>query len=114
MRKTNSQEIHDVANFLAFSTDEELAEVFVRWKKLNENDRLTSEQINLKAEDMLNFDSKKFGKFVGDVLDEIIDSDDIDSSAWWKQKKALTEEVKQPKLSYKMPKQKELNRHSRM
>lgn len=114
MKKINSQQIHDVANFLAFSTDEELAEVLVRWKKLSENDRLTSEQINLKAEDMLNFDSKKFGKFVGDVLDEIIDSEDIDSGAWWKQEKALTQDVKQPKLSYKMPKQKELNKRSRM
>lgn len=64
------------------ASDEEFAETFVllylknqsHWKKA----------VSLSADDMKNFSTEKFAKWMKSCLDEIIFSEDIDTSAWWK------------------------------
>lgn len=64
-------------------TDEEFAEVFVLMYKMWKQ---TNADTTLETEDMLNFNAKEFGDWIGNCLNEIIYSEEVDQSAWWKQK----------------------------
>lgn len=63
-------------------TDEEFAEVFVLMYKMW---RSTDPNADLEKEDMLNFNEFEFTDWLRSCLGEIIDSDEVDQSAWWKQ-----------------------------
>lgn len=63
-------------------TDEEFAEVFVLMYKMW---RSEDPNTDLEKEDMLNFNEFEFTDWLKSCLGEIIDSDEIDQSAWWKQ-----------------------------
>lgn len=63
-------------------TDEEFAEVFVLMFKMW---RSEDPNTDLEKEDMLNFNEFEFTDWLRSCLGEIIDSDEVDQSAWWKQ-----------------------------
>lgn len=78
--------VREVATWLANvdsngCTDIEFAEMFVLMFKM-----WRSEDPNtvLEKEDMLNFNQFEFCNWLEFCLGEIIDSDEIDQSAWWK------------------------------
>lgn len=62
--------------------DEDFAEVFVRYYYMCKG---YPEDRDLNDSDMF-IDVDELAKHIRNVLDEIIYSEDIDSSAWWKQK----------------------------
>jgi hypothetical protein len=79
-------DVREVATWLANvdsngCTDEEFAEVFVLMYKMW---RSKDSNTDLEKEDMLNFDEFEFCDWLRSCLGEIIDSDEIDQSAWWK------------------------------
>ena len=83
--------LNDVVNYLTECDDEQFTEVFALYWKLrnvnkNASEQLRAEDIVLNADDM-EFDVNELVTHLKDSLDEIIFSDDIDSSAWWKEKK---------------------------
>lgn len=67
-------------------TDEEFAETFVLMNKIKKEER---NDVVVETEDMLNFNAKEFAEWLADCLDEIIFSEEVDQSAWWKQKEAV-------------------------
>lgn len=62
-------------------TDEEFAEVFVLMYKMWHSG---DPNADLEKEDMLNFNEFEFTDWLRSCLGEIIDSDEVDQSAWWK------------------------------
>ena len=78
---------NEIVKFLLDGGDIEFAEVFVKyWKVLHINGGLAEvdEVDELNADDMNNFDLEGFTKHIHDVLNEVIFSEEIESSAWWK------------------------------
>ena len=65
------------------ATDEEFAELFVLYNKMVKTGDL---DVELTKEDMVNADVDGIMKFIKDCVDEIIFSEEVDASAWWKQK----------------------------
>lgn len=63
-------------------TDEEFAEVFVLMYKMWHSE---DPNTDLEKEDMLNFNEFEFTDWLRSCLGEIINSDEVDQSAWWKQ-----------------------------
>ena len=62
------------------ASDVEFAETMVLLWKRQRNDKS-----DLTATDMKNFSTNDFCAWMKNCLDEIIFSEEIDSSAWWKQ-----------------------------
>ena len=62
------------------ASDVEFAETMVRLWKLQNNGNS-----ELSKEDMQEFDTTKFCNWLESCLDDIIFSEETDSSAWWKQ-----------------------------
>lgn len=73
--------MYDVVNYLANCTDDDFAEVFVRYYYTAQKGY--AEDRSMDAEDM-RIDVRKLGEDIGNALDEIIYSDEIDTGAWWK------------------------------
>ena len=78
-------DMYEVVNYLTTCTDEDFAEVFVRYyytaiKGEAEDKALTADDMRI--------DVKKLVRNIETALDEIIYSDEIDSSAWWKEETA--------------------------
>ena len=71
----------EIAAYLINLTDEEFAETFVLMKKMWKEER---DDVALEKKDMLEFDIASFVRWLESVLDEIIFSEEIDASAWWK------------------------------
>ena len=71
------------------ASDEEFAEFFVmlflNWKDRNMDMQPTS----LTKSDMMEFDTAEFTEWLKTNLDEIIFSEEVDSSAWWKKPPAI-------------------------
>ena len=65
------------------ASDEDFVETMVFMYLINKGTKKPDE--NLTESDMRSFDTKEFTKWLKDVMDEILFSDEIDSSAWWKQ-----------------------------
>ena len=65
------------------ATDEEFAEFFVLYNKIY---RTGNPYATLEKEDMVNADVDSIMKSIKDPVDEIIFSEEVDISAWWKQK----------------------------
>lgn len=76
--------IYEVVNFLHDCTDDEFAEVFVRYRYMCEG---YAEDRDLSAEDM-RIDVDALTKDIRTALAEIIYSDEIDMGAWWKGEQA--------------------------
>ena len=82
-------DIREVATWLTNidgngASDEDFAECMVMMYKMF----LTSDtNINVTAKDMLAFDVEAFTKWIKDCLVEIIWSDEMCTSCWWKQEK---------------------------
>ena len=79
-------DVREVAAWLANvdsngCTDEEFAEVFVLIHKMWHSEDPNAE---LKKGDMLQFDEFEFCDWLRHCLGEIIDSDEVNQSAWWK------------------------------
>lgn len=72
----------EVAKYLKNTTDEEFVESIVLWYMYQKEEK--SEEEALTKEDMQAVDTEKIAAFIKSILDEIIFSDEIDSSAWWK------------------------------
>ena len=64
------------------ATDVEFAETMVAWYLLQTNSK---ENNKLTKKIMRDFDTEACAKLMKDILDEILFSEEIDSSAWWKQ-----------------------------
>jgi len=74
-------DMYEVVKYLHDGCDDEtFAEIFVRYHYMQEG---YAEDRHLSPKDML-IDVDELAKHIRDVLDEIIYSSDIDSSAWWK------------------------------
>ena len=71
---------YEVVNFLKNCTDEDFAEVFVRYHYTCKG---YAEDRDLSADDM-RIDVDALMKDIRTAVDEIIYSDEIDASAWWK------------------------------
>lgn len=65
------------------ATDEEFAEFFVLYNKIVKTE---NPDVELTKEDMVNADVNGIMKSIKDPVDEIIFSEEVDISAWWKQK----------------------------
>lgn len=65
------------------ASDEDFAETMVFMYLINKGAKKPDE--NLTESDMRSFDTNEFTKWIKDVMDEILFSEEIDSSAWWKQ-----------------------------
>lgn len=65
------------------ATDEELAEFFVLYNKII---RTENPDVEITKEDMLNADVNSIMNLIWNPIDEIIFSEEVDASAWWKQK----------------------------
>ena len=65
------------------ATDEEFAEFFVLYYKIFKTGNL---DVELTKEDMVNADVDGIMKSIKDSVDEIIFSEEVDVSAWWKRK----------------------------
>lgn len=79
-------DVREVAAWLANvdsngCTDEEFAEVFVLMNKMRDENKT---DVDITQEDMLQFNEFEFCSWLKFCLGEIIDSDEIDESAWWK------------------------------
>jgi len=85
--KIDKISVDDVVNFLRHdASDEEFAEVFVKYFILrNSPISIVSEELALQAKDM-RIDIDALVNHIKGSLNEIIYSDEIDESAWWKQK----------------------------
>ena len=74
-------DMYEVVKYLHDCCDDEtFAEIFVRYHYMQKG---YAEDRHLSPKDML-IDVDELAKHIRDVLDEIIYSSDIDSSAWWK------------------------------
>lgn len=80
----------DIANYLYYCTDEEYAETFSLYFHLHYHDIPSAnidvtdaDDIRLSSKDM-RIDIDGLTNHIKYTLDEIIYSDDIDASAWWK------------------------------
>jgi hypothetical protein len=80
-------DIREVAAWLANvdgsneCTDDEFAELFVLLYKMWKNN---DPEAKVTKDDMLNFDEFEFADWLRSCLGEIINSDEVDQSAWWK------------------------------
>lgn len=80
--------MNEFVDFMHTGDEIEIAEMFVKyWKLANTGDDLaTANEIELTADDMNNFELGKFLEFMGNFLGEVIFSEEIESSAWWKER----------------------------
>lgn len=79
--------MNEAIDYLITAQDEEYAEFFVKLIKLIKIDpdgTTLADEISIDESDMRNFNLEDVKKYITDALDEIIYSDDIDASAWWK------------------------------
>ncbi len=88
LRELSGMGMTELAQFLSSPngescTDEEFAELMVRLYGSQKDSSFATKRLS--KEDMTNFDTDSFTKWLKNVLDEIIFSEEIDSSAWWKQ-----------------------------
>lgn len=82
----NNLSIDDVVNYLVDSTDEEYAEVFARYYHvMTDLDFARSEDFSMSKRAM-RINIPHLCSIIHHALDEIIYSDEIDESAWWKRK----------------------------
>lgn len=76
-------DIREMAVWLAErAIDEEFAEFFVLYYKIFKTGNL---DVELTKEDMVNADVDSIMKSIKDSVNEIIFSEEVDASAWWKQ-----------------------------
>ena len=83
--------MNEAIDYLINATDEEYAEFFVKFFKLLKADpdcTTPADEIDIDESDMRNFTLGDVKKYITDALDEIIFSDDICMSAWWKGEQA--------------------------
>lgn len=82
-----SMTTNEVINELRYGDEIDFAEFFVKYWKLatTEDETVMAEDIELTAEDMNNFQIGAFLNHMGTVLGEVIFSEEIESSAWWKE-----------------------------
>lgn len=83
--------MNEAINYLINATDDEYAEFFVKFIKLIKIDpdgTTDADEISIDKDDMRNFNLDDVKKYITTALDEIIFSDDICSSAWWKGEQA--------------------------
>lgn len=77
----------DIANFLYYCTDDDYAEVFALYTHMCFNSCPSASddanEITLRPEDM-RIKTDVITTHIKRILDEIIYSDEIDESAWWK------------------------------
>ena len=80
----------EIVNELLTCDEIDCAQIFVwYWKAVNTNGGLAlAHEVDVTADDMNNFDLEGFTKHIHDVLDEIIFSEEIEDSAWWKGEQA--------------------------
>ena len=64
-------------------SDEEFAELMVRMYKSQNDPEFATKPLT--KEDMTGFNTEEFANWIKNALDEIIFSEEIDTSAWWKQ-----------------------------
>ena len=64
--------------------DIQFAETMVMLYKIQQADTEEIDHINITAEDIKKFDIEGFTDWLKETLNEIINSDEVDSSAWWK------------------------------
>lgn len=79
--------MNEAIDYLITAQDEEYAEFFVKFIKLIKIDpdgTTPADEISIDESDMRNFNLEDVKKYITDALDEIIFSDDIVMSAWWK------------------------------
>ena len=92
----------ELARELRFAEDQDLAEILVMFKRMCDNDDnyddTTEKDYQLKAEDMRGFDANATGKWIGEWMDEVIHSEEIETSAWWKQPTPKEKFDKMPEL----------------
>lgn len=83
--------LNEMVNFLHTGDELEFAELFVKYYKVvkSGDDLTTAEDIDLTADDMNTFDLDGFLEYMKNVLGEIIFSEEIESSAWWKQEEQV-------------------------
>ena len=91
-----TQRPSDIANYLYYCTDEEFAEVFALYHHMRRRDipsaafpdeDVDASEISLSAYDMkINLEDLMY--HIKYTLDEIIYSEEIDDSAWWKGEQA--------------------------
>ena len=65
------------------ATDEEFAEFFVLYNKII---RTENPDVEITKEDMVFADVNSIMNLIWNPVDEIISSEEVDASAWWKQK----------------------------
>lgn len=78
--------MNEIIDELRYGDEISFAEFFVKyWKLANIDDETVSaSDIDLTADDMNNFQIGAFLNHMGTVLGEVIFSEEIESSAWWK------------------------------
>ena len=78
--------MNEIIDTLLTCDELEFAEIFVKyWKTLNTNGGLArADEVDLTADDMNNFPIGAFLNHMGTFLGEVIFSEEIESSAWWK------------------------------
>lgn len=95
MEKYNSKEVADwLCSYDGEGcSDEEFVEVFAYISKMR-NTTPVKKDITLDKEDVVNLDIANVTGWIANVLDEVINSEEIDDGAWWKQpepKKTVTQ-----------------------
>ena len=63
-------------------SDEEFAELMVRMYRSKDDPEFATKPLT--KEDMIGFNTEEFARWIKNVLDEIIFSEEIDKSTWWK------------------------------
>lgn len=87
-RKSSGLDMIELAQYLSSPngecSDEDFAELMVRLYRSQNNPEFATKPLT--KEDMTGFKTEEFAKWIKNVLDEIIFSEEIDTSAWWKKK----------------------------
>ena len=81
---------NEIVDFLLTGDELDFAQIFVKyWKVATSSDEYTgADKVDLTADDMNHFDLDGFIDHMRCVLDEVIFSEEIEASAWWKEKRA--------------------------
>lgn len=83
--------MNEIVDILMTADEIEVAEMFVKFWKLMDvdpNGTTSAGEIDVTADDMNHFDLDGFLKFLKVFLGEIIFSEEIEASAWWKGEQA--------------------------